>query len=76
MKGSRSTSRPWYCVTRSATLRVQGMCASMPARSPGVNSAALRSSLSTARLAFLCSTLQRNGLTMQTARSRTARTTG
>jgi hypothetical protein len=41
-----------------------------------VNMSALRSSLSTARLAFLCRILQRNGFTMQTAPSRTARTTG
>ncbi len=40
------------------------------------NSAAFRSSLSTARLAFLWSTLQRNGFTITTARSRTARTIG
>ena len=44
--------------------------------SSALKSPAFRSSLSTARLAFLCSILQRNGFTMHTAPSRTARSTG
>src|SRR5467141_1907 len=76
MKGTRSTVRPSRRVLRSATTRVQGMWASIASRSSSENSPTLRSSLNTARLAFLWSSLQRNGLTMHTAPVSTARTTG
>ena len=52
------------------------MWAASAACCSAVNRWAFRSSVTTAKLAFLNSSLQRNELAMHTAPSRTARTTG
>ena len=60
----------------SSTTRVHGIDAAIACCSSASNSDAFRSSLSTARLAFLWRILQLGGLTMQTLWSRTARRIG
>ena len=74
--GTRSMGSPPKTVFRSSTTRVHGTCSAIAAASPAPKSPAFRSSESTASEAFWWRILQRNGLAMQTAPVRTARTIG
>ena len=65
---SSGVSTPSFSVVPSATTRVHGTCAAITACSIGENMRALAGSVSTAKNAFLCGSLQRKVLATQTAR--------